>query len=573
MPHPFAGILLSAAIWLCICAMGAAQESDIASYAKWSTIELKFNGPDSQARGTPNPFAIPFDVIFTAPSGHTFRVPGFYDGDGSGAPHGKVWKVRFAADELGTWSWRSQSTATQLDGAGGRFGVRAAADNAPGFWKWGRLEYTGTPANGIRYLKFRDGPYWLKAGCDDPENFLGAFRHFNTPAKRRAAVDYLAQRGINSLYIMTHNLDGDHNDVWPWLGQTPEQAKSHGGANARFNIAKLQQWRQLFEYMQTKGVVPYLILEDDSGWKHYDHARYYREILARFGDLPAVVFNLGEEHNENYPLAESLALAQRFKALDPYNHPLGIHIARRAHNAYIDSPHLDLTSIQTGKPGEPRGLEHAVEHNQIAIDWIERSRSRGQRVPVINFDEGRPELDRRAWWSAYIGGGVWEAHVVEPYDQPLSAWESTWTQLGGTRAFMESLPFHAMQPRNDLIKSGTGLCLAREGRAYAVYLPQGGAIEIDLPRGALYESAWWNPDNGFDGKFQHQQLVTGGRRSFKAPSQGDWALRIVRDPDQIRQREGWRRTVDPQTVLKYVDIMPTSLLLSIPAEFDTRVPQ
>jgi hypothetical protein len=214
-----------------------------------------------------------------------------------------------------------------------------------------------------------------------------------------------------------------------------------------------------------------------------------------------------------------------------------------------------------------------VEHNQITIDWIERSRSRGQRVPVINFDEGRPELDRRAWWSAYIGGGVWEAHVVEPYDQPLSAWESTWTQLGGTRAFMESLPFHAMQPRNDLIKSGTGLCLAREGRAYAVYLPQGGAIEIDLPRGALYESAWWNPDNGFDGKFQHKQLVTGGRRSFKAPSQGDWALRIVRDPDQIRQREGWRRTVDPQTVLKYVDIMPTSLLLSIPAEFDTRVPQ
>lgn len=129
-----------------------------------------------------------------------------------------MWKIRFAADELGTWSWRSQSTAPQLDGASGRFGVTAAAANAPGFWKWGRLEYTGTPENAIRYLKFRDGPYWLKAGCDDPENFLGAFHNFNTPAKRRAAVDYLAQRGINSLYIMTHNLDGDHNDVWPWLG-------------------------------------------------------------------------------------------------------------------------------------------------------------------------------------------------------------------------------------------------------------------------------------------------------------------------------------------------------------------
>lgn len=34
MPHPFAGILLSVAIWLCICAIGATQEPDIDAYAK-----------------------------------------------------------------------------------------------------------------------------------------------------------------------------------------------------------------------------------------------------------------------------------------------------------------------------------------------------------------------------------------------------------------------------------------------------------------------------------------------------------------------------------------------------------
>ena len=82
-----------------------------------------------------------------------------------------------------------------------------------GFWKLGRLEAVGTAANRIRYLKFRDGPYWLKAGCDDPENFLGRYRHYNSLEKRKRAIDYLASRGINSLYIMTHNLEGDDKDA------------------------------------------------------------------------------------------------------------------------------------------------------------------------------------------------------------------------------------------------------------------------------------------------------------------------------------------------------------------------
>ncbi len=82
----------------------------------------------------------------------------------------------------------TESSDSRLDGKIGHFVVTDVPDHAQGFWKWGRLEHTGTPENGIRYLKFRDGPYWLKAGCDDPENFLGDYRNFDTPAKRKAAA-------------------------------------------------------------------------------------------------------------------------------------------------------------------------------------------------------------------------------------------------------------------------------------------------------------------------------------------------------------------------------------------------
>ncbi len=286
----------------------------------------------------------------------SFLVPGFYDGDGHGGLEGNEWKVRFSADKVGQWSFQTSSSSQKLDGRSGHFRVSDQSADRRGFWKWGRLEYSGTPRNQIRYLKFRDGPYWLKAGCDDPENFLGKFKNFDTLKKRTIAVDYLAERGINSMYMMVHNIGGDNNDVWPWLGDSAAEAKKNAGQEVRFDVAKLEQWRELFEYMQTKGVVPYLILEDDSAWKEYDHVRYYREIIARFGYLPALVFNIGEEQNENYRLAESLQLAQRLREIDPYNHPRGLHNVNRPDDQYVDADQVSITSIQTGNPAAERPI-------------------------------------------------------------------------------------------------------------------------------------------------------------------------------------------------------------------------
>jgi hypothetical protein len=498
-------------------------------FAKWAPIEFVFTGPESRGRGERNPFAVSIDVVFTGPSGKKYRVPGFYDGDGRGGLDGNVWKIRFSADETGPWKYVSQSKNSRLDGHSGEFTVTEPPEDAPEFYRWGRLEYTGTAENNIRYLKFRDGPYWLKAGCDDPENFLGGYDNYNTTAKRRAAIDYLAARGINSFYIMTHNVNGDDRDVWPWLGDTERRAKANGGDNARFDVAKLAQWRELFEHMQNKGVVPYLVLEDDSAWKGYDHARYYREMIARFGDLPALLFNFNEEHNENYNLAQALEFMSKLEQIDPYDHPRGIHNVNTPNDRYIDAPQVDFTSIQTGSPGRVVGLEKAIGHHRTTLDWIKRCRQRGRRTLVVNFDEGRPEEDRHAWWSAYLAGGVWEAHVNQPYDRPMSAWEPVWTQLGGARIFMESLPFWEMESHDEVVKSGKAFCLAKPGEVYALYLPLGGSVTIDLPANGKFDTAWWNPANGRDGRFQDQTRVNGGMRKFTPPADGDWALRILRD--------------------------------------------
>lgn len=515
-------------VWV---ANSAAQKNvgNLGRYAQWEKIEIMLTGPTSRGRSVDlNPFDVAVDGIFTAPSGNRSAVPGFYDGDGKGGFDGNVWKLRFAADEVGQWSFLSRSQNRLLDGVTASFRVTRPSADAPDFYRWGRLEAVGTAENKIRYLKFRDGPHWLKAGCDDPENFLGKYKNYDTLEKRKAAIDYLSERGVNSLYVMSHNIDGDDKDVWPWLGKTSREAQMNGAGAVRFDVAKLDVWRDIFEYMQRRGVVVYLILEDDSAWKGFDRARYYREIVARFGYLPALIFNMGEEHNENYKLSAALTFMKQLADIDPFDHPRGIHNVNSPNNDYIDAPQIDFTSIQTGSPGARRGLEPALQHNQIAISWIRRCELRKQRVLMVNFDEGRPEEQRAAWWAAYLAGAVWESHVLPSYDRPMSAWAKTWAELGGARAFMESLPFWEMQPHNELVKSGRALCLARPGVAYAFYLPIGGKVTIDLQADAKYQFAWWDPSKGFRGQFTGGDRIAGGQRSFTAPATGDWALRVLK---------------------------------------------
>jgi hypothetical protein len=482
-------------------------------FARWEKIEISFPGPDSVGLGEPNPFTLPFDVVFTGPDDRSYTVPGFYDGDGRGGLDGNVWKVRFSADRNGIWTYQTQSPDSRLDAKTGQFEVTDPPSQAPEFYRKGRLEYVDQP-----YLKFREGGYWLKAGADEPENLLGKAFGLDDWASKKRQIDYLAETGINSIYVMTHTLDGDENDVWPWIGQSPEEAKKRSD---RYDVAKLERWREFFEYLQGKGIVIQLVLEDDSAWAGYDHARYYREIIARFGYLPAIYFNFGEEHNENYSLEDAIRYMKLLGDIDPYDHPRAIHNVRVPTAEYIDSAELQLTSIQTD-PKSPAAL------NQLAVDWREACRKRNKRSLVVSFDEARPADDRKSWWSVYMGGGIWESLVYVP--KGYLAVEPAWKQLAAAKSFMETLPFERMFPTNHLVTKGNAFCLALHGEVYALYLPAGGTVEVDLAAGEdnRYRAEWFDPRSGEFQPEADSRTVTGGRQQFQSPDRQDWALRIMR---------------------------------------------
>jgi len=489
------------------------------NFPQWSKVEIAFTGPDSVGLSDEvNPFQIVMDVTFTSPGGQTFIVPAFYDGDGEGGLDGNVWKVRFSPAEVGNWSFSTSSSNAFLDGQTGSFGVTAptgcqaySPGNLPDFSCLGRLEYVGA-----HYLKFDNGPYWLKGGEDDPEDFLAPGKTVGFTTKEQA-IDYLASKGVNSLYMMLLNIDGDGNNVWPWVGSSVAEAKIN---HEHFDVAKLGEWEAIFSYLQEQGLVLHLVFEDDSAWTGFNRSMYYREIIARFGHHNGIIWNISEEYSENYTANQVKSFAQMIRDLDPYDHPITVHNVGGLDNwdAFVGDPRFDLTSFQT----------EASPQNVAATTWFETMENSGRTIPV-SFDEtgklgvGDRDLTRHIVWSIYLGGGNFEIHT-----SPLSNYmdfESHFEDMTRARAFLESLTFWQMHPMNDLLVSGQGYVFAKTGETYVIYLPTGGSIEVDLSGvGGTLQVVWFNPRTG---EYSGQTTITGGGiQAFTPPLSGDVVLSI-----------------------------------------------
>lgn len=485
--------------------------------AQWSKVEIELTGPQSIGLSkSPNPFEFEVDVLFDGPGGRSYAIPAFYDGDGNGGLDGNIWKVRFTPDTIGTWNYESFSLEPRLNGKRGSFEAESPGgcqDYAPGglpnFRCVGRLEYAGG-----HYLQFADGLYWLKGGVDDPEDFLapGVNAGFST---KRAAIDFLAGNGVNSIYLMLHNVDGDGKNVWPWVGNNQASAKAN---HEHFDVAKLEEWEQIFTYAQSKGLILHLVLEDDSGWTGFDRSAYYREMIARFGHHNGIIWNIAEEYNENYSPTEVQGFAEEIGSLDPYDHPITVHHAGRLSqwNRFLGDSRFDLTSFQTS----------ASPQNSSASTWFEAVESSGRTIP-ISFDEtgklgaSDRDLARHIIWSVYLGGGNFEMHTFPLTGYPEFA--NHFRDMTRAREFMDRLPFWEMRPSNELITSGDGYVFAKSGDVYAAYLPHGGSIGFDLTgTSGDFAASWFNPR---DGAYTQHVAVNGGAvRTFTAPFGGDAVL-------------------------------------------------
>jgi hypothetical protein len=554
----------------------------------WHRVTVSFEGPETSEDATPNPFTdFRLTVEFRhAASGRTVRVPGFYAADGNAAEtsaeKGRVWQAHFMPDAEGEWTFRASfrqapwiaidpapdaGAPAAFDGAQGRFTIGPTDKKAPDFRARGLLRYTGE-----HYLKFAgSSEYFLKGGADSPENFLAYFEFDGTrdldaafnegqsttgkPFVHRyephvrdwkpgdpvwqktkgkgiiGALNYLASKGMNSVYFLTYNIDGgDGKDTWPWTDPNIRD---------RFDTSKLAQWEIVFSHMTKLGLMLHVITQETEndrrlgGSPGLNNVRklYLRELVARFAHHPALIWNLGEENNTPDP--DRKAIAAWIRGLDPYDHPIGVHThlnaARRFYNGILGDPHFEVSSIQS---------DMAFYHEE-SVELRRRSAEAGRKWAIFH-DEQSPadmgvlpdsedpdhDIPRiEALWGNLMGGGSgveWYFGYRFPnMDLDCEDWRSRDRMWDQTRIALEFfhryLPFWEMEPVLPPFRVAEGSparILTKIGEIYAIQFMRGGSAQIALPEGE-YSVHWFNPRTG-------GELLQGDVRELQGGKQRRW---------------------------------------------------
>src|SRR5690606_37374916 len=120
----------------------------------WMKYELEFES--SKAYKNPVYDLKSFQVRFKSPTGRTKVVDGFWDGS-------QRWKVRFAPDELGEWTWESESSDENNTGLNKQTGRFDCTENnrKETLFQHGPLQHK----KGTYHISHSDGTPFLWIGC------------------------------------------------------------------------------------------------------------------------------------------------------------------------------------------------------------------------------------------------------------------------------------------------------------------------------------------------------------------------------------------------------------------------
>lgn len=543
---------------------------------RWHPVVLIFKGPATSEQSKDNPFLnYRLDVTFTR-NNTTVVVPGYYAADGNAAETGKdagnIWKVHFLPPDTGIWQYsvsfrKGKNVAVEtsssgkpccFDGTTGSIRITETDKNPPDFRAAGKLQYAGQ-----RYYRFSNGEYFLKAGAGSPENFLayrdfdGTFSQGETDYTKTweahaidwqtddpswqggkgkgiiGAVNYLSSMGMNSVYLIALTLHGDGKDVWPFTA--PDE-------RYRFDCSKLDQWRIVFEHMNRKGIHIHFFLSETENEQLFEadeglqgsnafamsRKLFYREMVARFADLPGITFNLGEEIAEDQKnetergkalSTEQLRMFMHYiDSLDPWNTPIAMHTSaddqhrEKLFSKFIGEPSLSCLSLQL--ESSLKGDDYV--YNQTRY-WIEKSASGNHPWVVSNDEQGHfstgvrtdatdPRHDtirRNVLWGNLMAGGA----GVEYYfgyktgcgDLDCQNWrtrENLWKQSKVALDIFRSLPYSTMRPANHLTRNKAWCLADNDLSTILVYGKNQTELRIAVPDSARYDYTFYNPITG-----------------------------------------------------------------------------
>lgn len=407
---------------------------------QWHKVTLSLNGPFAKETDVePNPFMdLAFNVTFTHESGApSYTIPGHFAADGNAsetsADSGSLWRAHLSPDKSGKWTYTTSFTQgkhaaldsggepmSDFHGKAGSFQIAPTDKKGRDLRAHGRLSYVGK-----HHLQFAGSKqYFLKAGPDSPENFLGYSDFDATQSAKKGrkaktwkdhvqdwregdptwkdgkgkgmigALNYLAGKGCNAFSFLTYNAGGDGDDVWPFIERN---AKFH------YDCSKLDQWGMVFDHAANNGIYCHFKLQEtenddnrggdkkkeqtietslDGGKLGPERKLYLREMISRYGHLLALNWNLGEENTQT--TEEQQAMIDYIAKTDAYQHLRVLH-TYPGQQSKVYPPLLGDKSKLTGLSLQQKWDRAHSE----TLKWVKQSA--GANKPwVVAFDEQGP---------------------------------------------------------------------------------------------------------------------------------------------------------------------------------------
>ncbi|MEM9230722.1 MAG: Ig-like domain-containing protein [Pseudomonadota bacterium] len=584
----------------------------------WHKVTIDFESPQNFSEQPETFRDYRLDVTFTnADTGQTITVPGYFAADGdaanSGATSGNTWRVNFNPPEAGEWTYEA-SFRTGTDIAAKTYAEAPNAGTAVGFidGEGGTLNIAETDKTGedfrakgmivqdqgTHYLQHQgDGDYFIRGGPGIPENFLANPDIDGTSDGRHdyathvnsfnagdptwdggqgkaiiGAVNYLAEQGQNTFYLLTNTAGGDGQDVWPWVGDFGDVGKHDKGiANnekddfSTYDVSKLGQWEIIFDHMDDKGIYKNVLLQEtendqllnggtsvDGSSLSVERLVYMREMVARFGHSNGLQWNMGEENTNTDQEREDMA--EYLKSVDAYDHLVVVHTFGGEKDIYDDllgEVAFDGPSFQTSAQKIRDEVEKYRDASDAAGDpwvlaWDEDSSGNG----IVDLYSNNPDSTnektlREAFWGTLTAGGSggnWylkgsSGHSLDQNYDTFEAHSSIWKWTAAATEFFNTyIPFWDMEQDDGATADNDDFVMSKDGEYYVIYLPYGeaGDVKLDLgdQGGESFDVFWYNPRTG--GALIDAGQVDGGavRQIGGAPSEGgkDWVL-LVRNSD------------------------------------------
>lgn len=456
-------------------------------------------------------------VNFTAPSGRTKIVNGFWDGSTN-------WKIRFMPDEIGIWTWEtvcSDKANAGLHGLKGQFKC-IKNNHQDALYQKGAIQHE----DGKYHLSYNDGtPYFwlactawngaLKSSDEEWEHYLTQRKENNYNTIQFVATDW---RGCDKNAEGLKAIDGTgyirvHPDFFKRIDKRIDEINAKG-----LLASPVLLWALPFGEARHLSPGYVLPLEEAVLLAKYIVARYQGN---------HVVWTLGGDGRYYGPQETKWKEIGRrvFKEID--NAPVTLHPHGRSFvgDLFEKEDWYDLMSYQSSH-GNDSVTVNWINKGPISYNW-----KKLKPMPYINMEPNYEEIGFRifaedvrnaSYWSLFatpVAGITYGANGVWPWLQPgerilnhndkpgVTGWRKSIEfpgsiQMGYLAKFITQFKWWDLFPANELLAEQPGensyshwisLVKSSDYKTIIAYIPQKTTIKLFNPRGYEYSARWFDP--------------------------------------------------------------------------------